>query len=41
MLVAKFLQDAFTRKIGIVLTGLGKFDDALDGKRVERRRNTP
>src|SRR5215831_9761657 len=25
---AKFLQDAFTQKIGIVLAGLGKFDDA-------------
>src|SRR5262249_8626533 len=28
-LLAKFLQDAFTQKIGITLAGLGKFDDAL------------
>jgi hypothetical protein len=28
-LVAKFLQNAFAQKIGIALTGLGKFDDAL------------
>src|SRR5215472_19055272 len=27
--LAKFLQDAFTQKIGITLAGLGKFDDAL------------
>src|SRR5215510_12061731 len=26
---AKFLQDIFTQKIGIVLAGLGKFDDAF------------
>src|SRR5215510_11067319 len=26
---AKFLQDIFTQEIGIVLAGLGKFDDAL------------
>jgi hypothetical protein len=28
-LVAKLLQDAFTQKIGIALTSLGKLDDAL------------
>src|SRR5262249_6145471 len=27
--LAKFLQDAFTQKVGITLAGLGKFDDAL------------
>ena len=41
---AKFLQDTFTQKIGILLAGLGKFDDAsciislARSPRSERRR---